>query len=704
MSTKTRSVYLTSPEGESGKSTIALGVVDLLAQQVQRVGVFRPITRNGVNNRNDELTESDYVLELLLAHDGVDLTFEECVGVSYTDVHADPEAALAQIISRYHEMAAQCDAVVIVGSDYTDVVGPTELAYNARIAANLGAPVLLVLSGASRSADAIHHLSEIALAELAANHASPLGIVINRCDPDGMAEVDAAFADSEVAVWSVPEEPLLTAPTVRQLMKALGGTLINGDKDLLGREVLDVQVGAMTFEHLLDKLTDGAAVITPGDRVEVLLGLLSVQSAKSFPSLAAIILNGGFLPPASVRRLVDDLTPSVPIIMTDLGSYSSASAASKVRGRLTKDSQRKVDSALALFEQNVDAQTLLDSLNLERPEAVTPLMFEYDLLARAREHQKHIVLPEGSDDRILRAASTLLQRKVAKLTLLGDETSIRARATELGLDISEANILSTHSGVLFEEFAAEYANLRAHKGVTVERAREIVSSVSYFGTLMVQLGYADGMVSGAAHTTAHTIRPAFEVIKTVPGVSVVSSVFLMCMEDRVLVYGDCAINPTPTAEQLADIAISSAETAAQFGVAPRIAMLSYSTGSSGAGADVDKVRLATELVRERRPDLEVEGPIQYDAAVDASVAASKLPDSSVAGRATVFIFPDLNTGNNTYKAVQRSAGAVAVGPILQGLRKPVNDLSRGALVQDIVNTVAITAIQAQSITAQANQA
>jgi phosphate acetyltransferase len=324
-------------------------------------------------------------------------------------------------------------------------------------------------------------------------------------------------------------------------------------------------------------------------------------------------------------------------------------------------------------------------------------MFEYELLDRARSDRKHVVLPEGSDDRILRAASTLLQREVADLTILGDEAAIRTRATELGLDLSAAKVIDPKAGQLLERFAAEYTELRKHKGMTVERAREIVSSVSYFGTMMVQLGLADGMVSGAAHTTAHTIKPSFEIIKTTPGTSVVSSVFLMCLEDRVLVYGDCAVNPDPTAEQLADIAISSAETAAQFGIEPRIAMLSYSTGSSGSGADVDKVRTATELVRERRPDLSVEGPIQYDAAVDASVAQTKMPDSAVAGRATVFVFPDLNTGNNTYKAVQRSAGAVAVGPVLQGLRKPVNDLSRGALVQDIVNTVAITAIQAQAM-------
>jgi phosphate acetyltransferase len=332
---------------------------------------------------------------------------------------------------------------------------------------------------------------------------------------------------------------------------------------------------------------------------------------------------------------------------------------------------------------------------------VTPLMFEYGLLDRARQHPQHIVLPEGSDDRILRAASTLLRRGVAKLTILGDEGEVRGRAAELGLDISGANILSTFNEELRERFATEYVKLRAYKGMTMETARDTVTDVSYFGTMMVHLGLADGMVSGAAHTTAHTIRPSFEIIKTKPEVSIVSSVFLMCLEDRVLVYGDCAVNPDPDATQLADIAISSAATAAQFGIDQRIAMLSYSTGSSGSGVDVDKVRAATALVVQRRPDLAVDGPIQYDAAVDVAVGKSKMPDSEVAGRATVFIFPDLNTGNNTYKAVQRSAGAVAIGPVLQGLRKPINDLSRGALVHDIVNTVAITAIQAQGVAEEA---
>jgi phosphate acetyltransferase len=373
-----------------------------------------------------------------------------------------------------------------------------------------------------------------------------------------------------------------------------------------------------------------------------------------------------------------------------------------MEGKLGAATPRKAETALGLFENHVDTAELLQRLSVVRSERVTPMMFEHELLERARSDRRRIVLPEGAEERILRAAEVLLRRNVCDLVLLGDQDLVRKRAAELGinLDVPACEVIDPQTSPLREGFAGLYAKLRAHKGVSYELAHDVVADVSYFGTLMVQQGLADGMVSGAVHSTAATIRPAFEIIKTSPGAAIVSSVFFMCLADKVLVYGDCAVNPDPDAEQLADIAIQSAATAAQFGVEPRLAMLSYSTGTSGSGVDVDKVRKATELVHERRPDLLAEGPIQYDAAVDAGVAATKLPDSQVAGQATVLIFPDLNTGNNTYKAVQRSANAVAVGPVLQGLRKPVNDLSRGALVSDIVNTVAITAIQAQGESAQ----
>ena len=696
----TRSIYITSIEGHAGKSTVALGMLDTLSHETERVGVFRPVARSG--------DAHDYVLEMLLAHDGVDLDYDECVGVSYDDVHADPEAALSEIVSRFKAVERQCDAVVILGSDYTDVGSPTELGFNARIAANLGAPVLLVLGGqqsdgpGSRTPDDMRQAFVVARQELGSAHAQVLGIVVNRADPGMLDQIIASVEEESdrVPVWAIPEDRFLIAPSIASLMEAVDGTLIAGDAVLLGRESLGVVVAAMSMENVLTRLIEGGVVIVPGDRSDVLLGVLMANAAETFPSVAAIILNGGFELLPQIALLIDGLDSTIPIIRTGFGTYDTARRIMQTRGRLAADSQRKYDTALALFEQNVDADVLLRLLEVTRSDVVTPLMFEYDLLDRARSNPQHIVLPEGTDDRILRAASTLLRRGVAQLTILGDEVDIRARATELGLDISEATLLSPFDPELRDRFAEEYTRLRAHKGMHLEEARDTVTDVSYFGTMMVHLGLADGMVSGAAHTTAHTIRPGFEIIKTNPGVSVVSSVFLMCLEDRVLVYGDCAVNPDPNAEQLADIAISSANTAIQFQIDPRIAMLSYSTGASGAGADVEKVRAATELVRIRRPDLLVEGPIQYDAAVDTAVGKSKMPDSQVAGRATVFIFPDLNTGNNTYKAVQRSAGAVAIGPVLQGLRKPINDLSRGALVQDIVNTVAITAIQAQTLRAQ----
>ncbi len=687
-----RSIYIASVEGDTGKSSIALGITALLARTVTKVGIFRPVARVSDG--------SDYVLRLLLGHDGVDLDYDECIGATYADVHADPEAAMSRIVTRYHEVARKCDAVVIVGTDYTDVAGPAEFELNAKMAANLGAPVALVVRGAGRSPADIAEMVEQARAQMEDNHARVVAAFANRCDPEQVDAIKEAMP-ADIGVAALPEEPLLYTPTMRALLEAIEGEMIAGDEALLSREVRTITVGAMTVDHLLDRLEEGAVVIAPGDRADTLLAALTAHSATGFPALAGIVVNGGFRPSPSVQRLIDGLSPTLPIIATNLGTFETARRCWDTPGRLSRESVLKVNTALTMFEHHVNGAQLIERLNLAGTDVVTPLMFEYTLLDRARESKRRIVLPEGGDDRILRAAGTLLTRNVVDLTILGDPNSILTRAGELGISLDGAQLISPSDPVYVDRFAADYYEMRKHKGMTPEAARDRVQDVSYFGTMMVELGLADGMVSGAAHTTAHTITPSFQIIKTTPGVSIVSSVFFMCLADRVLVYGDCAVNPDPTAEQLADIAISSAETAGLFGIEPRVAMLSYSTGESGTGSDVDKVREATRLVRERRPDLLVDGPIQYDAAVEPSVAASKAPDSPVAGRATVLIFPDLNTGNNTYKAVQRSAGAVAVGPVLQGLRKPVNDLSRGALVQDIVNTVAITAIQAQQLTADA---
>ncbi|MFT4044066.1 MAG: phosphate acetyltransferase [Gordonia sp. (in: high G+C Gram-positive bacteria)] len=684
-------IYIASAEADTGKSTVALGVLSLLTATGGRVGVFRPITRV-------DRGERDILLELLLEYASADIDYDDCVGVTYEQVHTDPDAAIAETVARFHAIQSRCDAIVIVGSDYTDVGNPSELAFNARIAANLSAPIILALNAIDRSPSEVRDLAENLLTEITATHATTAAIVANRCNPGELQLITKELERLSVPSWCLPEDEVLFAPTMAELKDSLQARMYSGDPELLDREALQVMVGGMTVEHILERLTEGTVVIAPADRSDVLLALVTANAAQGFPRLSGIILNGGLKPHPMIDSLVSGLQPTLPIIMCEHGTYETARIAADTRGRVAIGSARKIDAALALMETYVDAADFLKVLDVRATDVLTPQMFEYGLIARARADRKTIVLPEGDDDRILRAAGYLLRRNVVSLIVLGETAAVSRRAQELGVDLDGVEIIDPATSPLTDEFAHIYTELRKSKGIDFEHAQERMRDVSYFGTMLVYTARADGMVSGASHTTAHTIRPAFEIIKTQPGVSTVSSVFFMCLADKVLAYGDCAIVPDPTDAQLADIAISSAATAAGFGIEPRVALLSYSTGRSGSGADVDKVRVATDLVREREPQLLVEGPIQYDAAVEPSVAATKMPDSPVAGRATVLIFPDLNTGNNTYKAVQRSAGAVAIGPVLQGLKRPINDLSRGALVSDIINTVAITAIQAQNLT------
>ena len=688
-----RSVYVASPEGLTGKSAVALGLLDALTREVGSVGVFRPLTT--ASSGSDDI---DLSVDLLVNQPGISQSYDEAIGVTYEAAREDADEALHIIVERFGQLTDRFEVILVIGSDYTDVATGTELSFNAKIAANLGSPVVLVVHGRRRTPEQIRATADSAIAELRANHAQTVAVIANRVDHEAADAIRRALADLPgVVTAAITESPLLSAPTFRALVEAADAELVDGSQAWMDREALSLIVAAMSLPHVLDRLSPDVAVIAPSDRTDLLPGLMLAHQSGTFPALSGILLTGGYEIPESIRRLSEGVQQDLPIAMTSLGTFTTAERLMRVRGPITKDSSRKIETARRVFAEQVDHAALLSAIDVPGSAVCTPLMFEYQLIERARADRQRIVLPESQDDRILEAAAILLRRGVAKLTLLGDETRVRARASALGLDLDEASITSPLDADLVEQFAAAYAEARAHKGMTVERAREIVTDISYFGTLMVHLGLADGMVSGAVNTTAHTIRPALEFIKTKPGVNTISSVFLMCLADRVLVYGDCAVIPVPTTEQLADIAISSAETAQQFGIEPRVAMLSYSTGTSGSGADVQKIRAATELVAQRAPELLLEGPIQYDAAIDPEVARTKLPESPVAGRATVFIFPDLNTGNNTYKAVQRSARAIAIGPVLQGLRKPVNDLSRGALVSDIVNTVAITAVQAQTI-------
>ncbi|MBD0693338.1 phosphate acetyltransferase [Streptomyces sp. CBMA123] len=700
-----RSVYVTGIDRGDGRQAVELGVMELLTRQVDRVGVFRPLVHAAAPGESG----SDHVVELLRGRYRIELPSQELYGLTYEEAAAlqaarGQDELVSTLVDRFRALERRCQAVLVLGTDFADTNIPDELAFNARLANEFGAAVLPVVGGQGKEAEAV--IAEVLGAHRAYTDlgCETLAMIANRTAPGAEQRIQRALTEKlPIPAYVIPEEPALAAPTVAQLVESTGAEVLLGDAAGLARDVRGFVFGGAMLPTFLDALTEGALVVTPGDRADLVIGSLAAHAAGA-PPIAGVLLTLGQHPGPNVLALAARLAPGTPVAVVPEGSWPTAATLTHLEGKLTAASPRKAEIALGLFELHVDTVELTNRIEVGRSERVTPMMFEHELLERARAGRRHVVLPEGTEERVLRAAEILLRRNICDLTLLGEVDAVRRKAAALGIvlpqvdagaDRAQVRVVDPATSPLRRQFAELYARLRAHKGMTVELALDVVTDVSYFGTLMVQEGIADGMVSGAAHSTAATIRPAFEVIKTSPGASIVSSVFFMCLADKVLVYGDCAVNPDPDAQQLADIAIQSAATAAQFGVEPRVAMLSYSTGTSGSGADVDKVRKATELVRELRPDILVEGPIQYDAAVDAHVAAAKLPGSAVAGRATVLIFPDLNTGNNTYKAVQRSAGAVAVGPVLQGLRKPVNDLSRGALVQDIVNTVAITAIQAQ---------
>jgi phosphate acetyltransferase len=683
-----RAVYLTAMGPASGKSIVALGLVELLSRRVSRVGFFRPIVQS--------LPDND--LELIRSHYGLP---DERVGFGVTAAERSSamgsnRVGMERIVERFKQVEAASDFVVVEGTDFTGASAPVELEVNARISEHLGAPVVAVVDGHRCRVDAI--VERIAVGRESLGDEAITAIIVNRVEPTVVGPLGEALDQVELddPVWAIVEQPTLREPSLEQLRAALGAELVAGDPADLRRPIGHIKVAAMSVPNLLDHVADGTVFIAPGDRPDVIIAAAMTRLSATTPSVAGLLLSGGLPPDPRVVTLIEGAAAggSIPLMVVDTDSFDTAVAASSVDGPISAGDQRKIDIALGHFEAHVDLAALEQRIEIGRSEVMTPITFQYELVERAKAAQAHLVLPEGADDRILRAADRIRRRQVCDLTLLGDVAAVRERAAALGLQLDDVPVIDPLTDPLLDRFGQRYHELRSHKGVTPERAHDIMTDVSYFGTMMVCEGLADGMVSGAAHTTAHTIRPALEFVKTRPGTSIVSSVFLMLLADRVLVYGDCAVNPDPDAEQLADIAISSAETAATFGVEPRLAMLSYSTGDSGTGEDVEKVRTATDLVRQRRPDLKVDGPIQYDAAVDPDVARSKLPGSDVAGHATVFVFPDLNTGNNTYKAVQRSAGAIAIGPVLQGLNKPVNDLSRGATVTDIVNTIAITAVQA----------
>ena len=697
----TKSIFIASAEPFTGKSIIALGLVNMLLGKTEKIGFFKPIISEQSPGRKERH------IEAILDYFSLSIPYEDTHVFNRPQVLQLSESEhqgemIDTIIAKYKTLEENYDFTVIEGSDFLGEGIAFEFETNAEIAKNLGVPVLAIVGGQNKSVAQVVSAVMNILHNFQARDVQVLGVVVNRVKPEQQADILELLSmqvPKEIMLSVIPWNQDLQSPTMKEICEGLGAKLLFGE-NALSNQVDNFVTGAMMLPNFLNHIKENVLIVTPGDRGDIIIGAIQANLSANYPKVAGIVLTAGTLPDEPVIRLIEGLQSVIPILAVDQGTFETTTSIGAIHSRISADNKKKIGLAIEIFEKYVDIPTLEEKIITFQPQGITPHMFQYQLVKWAKSYKKHIVLPEGNDDRILRAAARLVSQQVVRLTILGVPAEVTASFKRLGLnpDLNEIRIIDPANSDQYELYAEKLYQLRKEKNVTLEMARDLMQDVSYFGTMMVYLGEADGMVSGAVHTTQHTIRPALQFIKTKPGVSIVSSIFFMCLPERVSVFGDCAVNPNPTAEQLADIAISSAESSARFGIEPKIAMLSYSSGSSGEGEDVEKVREATRLVKQKRPDLKVEGPIQYDAAVDPIVGRQKMSGSEVAGKASVLIFPDLNTGNNTYKAVQRETGALAIGPMLQGLNKPVNDLSRGCTVDDIFNTVVITAIQCQDDT------
>jgi len=691
-------IYITSSTAFSGKSVMTLGLINMLVGKTKKIAYFKPIVYEPLEKGKD------VHIETIVSYFGLNESYSDMYAFTHDEIlrlrsNGQDAHIIDTIISKYKKLEAAHDFVVVEGTDYMGEGITFEFDANIDIAKNLGIPVILLINGTEGSASDIAAKLLSTYQSFVDKEVQVLAITANKVQPSNAYELKQILdkrLPKEVLGVVIPFDKDLGNPTMKEIFDEVGGDILFGEH-LLSNQVDHSIVGAMQLRNCLSRLKENTLIVTPGDRADIIVAVLQANLSKNYPKVAGILLTGGLEPEEPIIRLIDGLQTVVPIIQVERGTFETVNKVGNIQSRIYADNTRKVALAIQTFEKYIDTKIIENKIITFQSEGITPRMFQYQLTSRAKTAKKHIVLPEGNDDRIITAAAMLLQKDIVQLTILGKVDEIKATVKRLNLSFNfdAVQIIDPVHSELYNDYVETLFELRKNKNVNMEMARDLMTDVSYFGTMMVYKGHADGMVSGAIHTTQHTIRPALQFVKTKPGVATVSSVFFMCLPDRVCVFGDCAVNPNPTSEELADIAISSAESSLMFGIEPRIAMLSYSSGNSGQGQDVEKVRIATALVKERRPDLKVEGPIQYDAAVDPAVGKQKMPNSSVAGQASVLIFPDLNTGNNTYKAVQRETGALAIGPMLQGLNKPVNDLSRGCTVDDIYNTVIITAIQAQ---------
>jgi len=690
---KLKSLYISSHEKGAGNLIISMGLMEFLKGTFLKVAFFRPFVENNTY---------DWDIDFFISKYQLDQDSKESYGYSVQEA----EKLIAQnqttfliesLIEKYKKLEANYDFVIVQGLHQDAFSHTLDIDINLEIAKNLGASYCIVLKANGKNKESIFDEILLESNAIQLSGCTHFATFVNRVDEAiiPLLQLELKKQKNIIPVYFLKEIEELGKPTIAEVKYHLGCSVVIGDKKDFKRIVKQTKIAGMQLEHFLEHIEDGDLIIVSSDRADIIVWVIASIFSKNYPNVSGILLTGGIKLTKSIELLLSGFTNlPFPVLSIDDDTYQTALKVSNIKVQLTVDNERKIALAMGLFHNSVNIKDFKENITKSKSSVITPVMFEYSLFQKARENKKRIVLPEAMDERILRACEIVLRRDIVEIILLGDEKQIRQKSAILGLDIQKATILNPLTSELKEEFGKVFYELRRDKGIVYEVALETMLHDSYFGTMMVYLGLADGMVSGAIHTTQETIKPALQIIKTKPNIPIVSSLFFMCLKTNVLVYADCAVNQDPNASELALIAISSADSAISFGITPKIAMLSYSTGNSGQGKDVDKVIEATKIVKEMRPDLLIEGPIQYDAAVDIDVAKLKLPNSQVAGEATIFIFPDLNAGNNTYKAVQRSSNAVAIGPILQGLKKPINDLSRGCLVVDIVNTIVITAIQA----------
>lgn len=662
------------------------GLVKSLDKSIKNAGYFKPV---GDNYSGNDPVDNDTALLNSLFHFQTNTPFS-LESAKDLIVSGKEDSLLDTILESYFTIAK--------GKNFVVIQGTSDFNVNVEIAKNLDVMVLLVADGSDRSTAEM--VTAIKKSQMSHKHygCNIAGVIVTNVPEIDFQkikdELTTGLENQDIALFGViPFSVKLARPKISDIVKHLQAEVLYG-KDYVSNRAVNTIIADREVSNLIQYHKEGTLLITAVDRAEHILSALLIQMPPSKPNLAGIILTGGKNPKDAILKLTNTIgSKPTPIIWTNKDTCSTIVAIDKISVSLEPDDKDSIDTTFDLVERNVDSAALASKIQLRTTKKRTPKLFQYELIEMARANKKHIVMPEGSEPRTLQAVEQILARGITDITLIGPEDEIINKAKELNVNIKKAQIINPLTSKNIEKYAEQVFELRRHKGVTIENAREMVKEYVYFGTMMIYNGEVDGLVSGAIHATKDTISPALQVIKTKPGISTVSSIFFMCLPDQVLVFGDCAVMPNPTPEQLAEIAISSAETASKFSIEPRVAMLSYSTGDSGKGPDVDAVKEATAIAKKKQPDLLVEGPLQFDAAFAPEVAAIKLKDSKVAGKATVYIFPSLEAGNIAYKAVQRSANCVAIGPVLQGMNKPVNDLSRGCLVEDIVYTVTVTAIQ-----------